>query len=459
LRDLGYAHLHPAPPATTWPGSLETGPPRQPAWEVRPALQRWAAWGGAGPEDEGPSGRALDLACGSGRAAVYLALLGWSVTAIDILPEALEMAQALARRWGVGIRAVQADLEESAPVREGIWELVTVFRFLSRTLLAWIREAVRPGGLLLYETFTVRQAPERRPRDRRFLLEPGELRRAFAPWEELEYAEGTDEAGDALALLVARRPRPTPAARGSATPPGGSRARTQAGSGGGGPMSETVPIPLEVAPEVRGRVLLGLLGMDGVDPGRPQDPIHEELERLARELRGTYPEPSAAQQLLRPARDLYRALGLDPTKTRPSSEALFRRLLKGQGLYRINAVVDAANLCSVRMMLSVGLYDAARLEPPLVLRVGREGESYEGIGKGTIHLAGRWVLADAQGPFGNPSADSWRTRITEATRRILMVVFAPGGYDPEAMERHLRDSAETIARYCGGRATTLQVVA
>src|ERR1051325_4674976 len=83
------------------------------------------------------------------------------------------------------------------------------------------------------------------------------------------------------------------------------------------------------------------------------------------------------------------ALDLDPTKVRPSNEALLRRLLKGEALFPVNTLVDALNLCSLRAQLPFGLYDLDRVEPPVVLRRGAPGESYEGIRKGAVHVEGR----------------------------------------------------------------------
>jgi DNA/RNA-binding domain of Phe-tRNA-synthetase-like protein len=215
---------------------------------------------------------------------------------------------------------------------------------------------------------------------------------------------------------------------------------------------------LSLDPEARDLAAVGLLRMTGVDPGAPAEPIHEEIARLGAALRASYGEPSRATALLRPARELYKSLGLDPTKNRPSSEALFRRVLKGDGLYRVNAVVDAANLCSLRMMLPVGLYDESKIEGAALLRVGAAGESYQGIGKGEIRVEGRWTLVDGAGPFGNPSADSWRTRVTESTRRIFMVVFAPKGYGESDLEIRLAECAQSMAAYCGGTLAAKGVV-
>jgi DNA/RNA-binding domain of Phe-tRNA-synthetase-like protein len=126
------------------------------------------------------------------------------------------------------------------------------------------------------------------------------------------------------------------------------------------------------------------------------------------------------------ARALYRRFGTDPTKVRPSSEALLRRLKKGEPFPRVNSLVDVANAMSVQLQVPVGLYDLEKIRgDELVLRLGVEGEKYTGIGKERVNLAGRICIADAEGPCGNPSADSARTMITTATERAAWIYFLP----------------------------------
>lgn len=126
------------------------------------------------------------------------------------------------------------------------------------------------------------------------------------------------------------------------------------------------------------------------------------------------------------ARALYRRFGTDPTKVRPSSEALLRRLKKGEPFPRVNSLVDVANAMSVQLQVPVGLYDLEKIRgDELVLRLGAEGEKYIGIGKERVNLAGRICIADAEGPCGNPSADSARTMITTATERAAWIYFLP----------------------------------
>jgi DNA/RNA-binding domain of Phe-tRNA-synthetase-like protein len=151
------------------------------------------------------------------------------------------------------------------------------------------------------------------------------------------------------------------------------------------------------------------------------------------------------------ARALYKALGLDPTKTRPSNEALLRRALKGEALYRVNTLVDALNLCSLRAQLPFGLYDLGHVEPPVVLRRGRSGEAYEGIRKGTVNVEGRPVLVDSLGPFGNPSSDSARTMIRPETQRALVTLYAPAGYGLARLAGVLDATEAALTRFAGGR--------
>ena len=126
------------------------------------------------------------------------------------------------------------------------------------------------------------------------------------------------------------------------------------------------------------------------------------------------------------ARELYRRFGTDPTKMRPSSEALLRRMKKGEPLPRINSLVDVANALSVQLQVPVGLYDLGKVKgDQLVIRLGAEGETYEGIGKERVNVAGRICVADAEGPIGNPSADSARTMITTDTEQAAWIYFLP----------------------------------
>jgi DNA/RNA-binding domain of Phe-tRNA-synthetase-like protein len=147
---------------------------------------------------------------------------------------------------------------------------------------------------------------------------------------------------------------------------------------------------------------------------------------------------------LGPARVLYRRFGADPTRHRPSSEALLRRVRRGQPLTRVNSLVDVGNLVSLRLQVPVGLYDLGRVQGDLTLRLGRSEESYAGIGKETVNVAGRLCVADELGACGNPSADSARTMITTSTEQAAWIFFLP------VKEWGLRLTYELVARYGRG---------
>ena len=171
------------------------------------------------------------------------------------------------------------------------------------------------------------------------------------------------------------------------------------------------------------------------------------LTQVEQGLRERPPEDVAS------VRTMFKRIGLDPTKTRPSSEALLRRVRKGDALPRVNSLVDVCNWCSVEFQLPYGLYDAAHVQDAVTLGLGTEGESYPGIRKDDVHVGGRMTLADALGPFGNPTSDSARTMVTTATEKAMVVVFAPADVAPERLGWVLDKTVDRMAGYTGSRET------
>jgi len=218
-------------------------------------------------------------------------------------------------------------------------------------------------------------------------------------------------------------------------------------------------LQISIGPELAGKVRLGVVVIEGVSV-KDQDPaLTAEIETAGAELRSRHGGgPSAEVPGAADARSLYKALGLDPTKTRPSNEALARRVLKGEALYRVNTLVDALNLCSLRYQLPFGLYDLARIRPPVVLRKGRAGETYEGIRKGPVNVEDRPTLADEEGAFGNPTSDSARTMITLQTTSTMVTCYAPAGYSAARLRQVLDGTQETVRRACGGTVSELKIL-
>lgn len=150
-------------------------------------------------------------------------------------------------------------------------------------------------------------------------------------------------------------------------------------------------------------------------------------------------------------RRVYKACGKDPSRYRPSSEALIRRVLQGKQLYQIDTLVDLINLASITYGYSIGGFDAGKFSgDTLSLGVGREGEPYEGIGRGLLNIAGLPVYRDAIGGVGTPTSDNERTKMGLATRRLVALV---NGYDGN--EETVRATAQLIIRlverFCNGR--------
>jgi DNA/RNA-binding domain of Phe-tRNA-synthetase-like protein len=217
-------------------------------------------------------------------------------------------------------------------------------------------------------------------------------------------------------------------------------------------------VEIKLAPEMVGRVRLGTVVLRGVRVASSHADLEAEVKALGDSLRKKYVGALSSQVPgVEAARGLYKSLGIDPTKTRPSNEALLRRVLKGEALYRVNLLVDSLNFCSLRQQLPYGLYDLDQVSPPILLRFGLPGEAYEGIRKGEVHVAGRPVLVDLLGPFGNPTSDSARTQIRDGTQNALTVLYAPSSLRPAGVEEALSETAATLVRFCGGEAGELLV--
>lgn len=154
-------------------------------------------------------GRALDVAAGRGRHALWLAARGLDVDALDRDREALEALVASARAQGLDVRVDATDLEApGATIAPDRYDVVVVVHYLHRPLFPALLGSLRPGGLLVYETFTRAQAKRGKPTNPAFLLEPGELVRLVAPLQILDAREGVFDGRD-VASVVARRPSVT----------------------------------------------------------------------------------------------------------------------------------------------------------------------------------------------------------------------------------------------------------
>jgi DNA/RNA-binding domain of Phe-tRNA-synthetase-like protein len=201
---------------------------------------------------------------------------------------------------------------------------------------------------------------------------------------------------------------------------------------------------IDIAPDLRPLVSLGIVHLDRIANTEHDGRLDAPLAEAEAAVRRQPPAELAA------VRVMYWRVGIDPTRRRPSSEALLRRVLRGDSLPRINTLVDICNWCSLELQLPYGLYDVDRIDGPIALRLGQPGEQYPGIRKDAVHVGGRLTLADTAGPFGNPTADSARTMVTPATTSALAVIFAPRDLAPSIVEA-AQLTSERAARFTGAR--------
>ena len=202
---------------------------------------------------------------------------------------------------------------------------------------------------------------------------------------------------------------------------------------------------IAVDSDVRAHVRPAWVVLDAVRVTEDAPALEGPLIEAAARMR-TATEPA---ELTAAVRAMYRRFGVDPTKTRPSSEALLRRVRKGDPLPRINSMVDVCNWCSLEFQLPYGLYDADKIAGDVELRLGAAGESYAGIRKDEVHVENRITLADSLGPFGNPTSDSSRTMVTTATTRALLVVFAPREIDAQRLSLILDSTSIRMREFTG----------
>ena len=178
------------------------------------------------------------------------------------------------------------------------------------------------------------------------------------------------------------------------------------------------------------------------------------MRKIEEEMRSKYNiDELKGNPLIRAYRDFYWRIEIDPTKQRPSSEALLRRVLRGRKLPLINNVVDAGNLASLKTLIPIGLYDLDKLLPPLVLRFAKEGEVFQPIGgKTEVLTENQIVLADAEKIVHIfPHRDSIQTCIRENTRNVLVVACGVPKVPSNLLKEAAKITSKYIVMFAGGK--------
>ena len=202
-----------------------------------------------------------------------------------------------------------------------------------------------------------------------------------------------------------------------------------------------------LAPALAAIVRPGVLWWSGAAVVLHEHRLDSLLAEAEAKVRITPPSESAA------VRTMYKKVGIDPTKTRPSNEALLRRVRKGDTIPRINSAVDVINWCSLEFQLPYGLYDASKISGPVTMRLGAEGEKYAGIRKDEVNVGGRITVADDAGAFGNPTSDSARTMVTPSATELLVIVYAPIEIGKPQLDRVVAMTADRLQQITGGSRT------
>jgi len=177
------------------------------------------------------------------------------------------------------------------------------------------------------------------------------------------------------------------------------------------------------------------------------------------EIRGSYSRETVKDNLtFRAYRDFFWKIKVDPTKTRPAAEALIRRVLRGRPLPKINSLVDAYNLASMKSEIAFAAFDADELGDSLLMRFACEGEEFLGIGMAKlVHLTGSEVVIADNGKLVAiyPYRDAEEAKITQKTRNVLFIACGVPGIDEEKLRLALDLSFKFVTRFCGGTARTM----
>ena len=200
-------------------------------------------------------------------------------------------------------------------------------------------------------------------------------------------------------------------------------------------------------------VTFGMVTIHGVTVSERNERLWSHIEALCQRQAGEFTlEGLAENAQIAAVRGLQKSFGFDPTRYRPSSEALLRRVLKGQGLHQVNSAVDVNNLCSLEWLLPMCIYDLRNVKGQARVRIGEPGEEYPGIGRQVFQAEDKVIIADESGIMGSTVSDSERTKVTTATTDILLAIYAPSSLDPRMIERYAALAGQRMVEFNGGQA-------
>ncbi len=214
---------------------------------------------------------------------------------------------------------------------------------------------------------------------------------------------------------------------------------------------------LELDEQLKSRipgVTFGMVTINGVTVRERDARLWKQIEILCQHRAREFTLDGLSEnEQIAAVRGLQKSFGFDPTRYRPSSESLLRRVLKGQGLYQINTAVDVNNLCSLEFLLPMCIYDLHNVKGLVRVRIGEPGEEYPGIGRQIFQAENKVIIADDSSIMGSTVSDSERTKVTTTTTDILLAIYAPASIDPRNIERHAALAGQRVVEFNGGQAS------
>ena len=220
---------------------------------------------------------------------------------------------------------------------------------------------------------------------------------------------------------------------------------------------EYVSMNLKIDPEISNRfpdLNVFMIQIKGVKIHRINNDLEKTKFEVMKQVRSKFNIKLVKdQQTFRAYRDFFWKIGIDPTKIRPASEALVRRILAGKTIPRINTLVDAYNLASIKNGIAVATFDSDKLDGDLLMRFADEGEQFCGIGmeKPLILKGGEIIISDNEKLIAvYPYRDAENTKVTEKTKNITLIVCGVPGISKELLSDALRVVIEYVTTFCGG---------
>lgn len=221
----------------------------------------------------------------------------------------------------------------------------------------------------------------------------------------------------------------------------------------------SIAISNDVKREFRG-ISLGIALVKNVNVKRRYEKLKSRVSQVEEKIRSQIRiEDLKSMTLISAFRKFYWRIKIDPTKQRPSAEALIRRILRGKSIPNINTAVDAYNLASIETQIPIGAYDFDKIKEPLTLRWSKQGEKFQAIGGREEEIEKQLVISDAEKIINlYPHRDAEKTKITVETRNILIIACGAPSVPPEKVLEATEKAARYIIEYCGGEMVELKII-